>query len=105
MKTFIIENDQTYHSVGYANGYVVIPFDHKLNGLSYDYLNYLIVVHGGLTFSHFVKELDWNEVSDCNPNDWVVGFDTHHFQDTLSDWPIEKVEKELLNLKNQLIKL
>lgn len=81
---------------GWGNGYVVIPKDHPLNGLDYDTIHdkYDIDVHGGLTFSASAKELkeeNWlpNNI-EVKDGDWIIGFDTGHYGDSLSRWPSEE---------------
>ena len=51
-------------SIGYANGYVAIPPEHRLHGLDYDKADLFISIHGGLTgvgslvFEHELNELN-----------------------------------------------
>ena len=85
---------------GWGNGYVVIPKGHKLNGVHYDKIN--VEVNGGLTFSNYVRDTPWKEVKNCDDDDWIVGFDTAHCDDTLKKWPKEAVMLETLKLKKQL---
>lgn len=80
-------------SIGYANGYVAIPPEHRLHGLDYDKADLFISIHGGLTFAEPLTDLDpdtfSNDIECINferfdeiPADyWVFGFDTMHYDD------------------------
>lgn len=75
---------------GWGNGYVKLPKEHKFYGLDYDEINNYVDVHCGLTYSQQEDEY------------WVVGFDTAHSMDSLSNWSKEAVEAETIRLKEQL---
>jgi hypothetical protein len=95
-------------SAGYANGYVAIPKEHPLYGISYNDVD--VDVHGGLTFAE--KSEVVNDLFDKNkteyleselPNGyWVFGFDTMHFMDNLDNCPREWCIAETNRLKQQL---
>jgi hypothetical protein len=111
MYGFIVENKWNYADygihAGWGNGYVVIPPDHPLWGKSYDELNEHIDIHGGLTYASFVFMNGhwWEEIPHTvNPEGWVVGFDTNHYEDTLELWPKEAVILETSRLMGQLMK-
>lgn len=94
---------------GYANGYVAIPKDHPYYGMDYDEVNKYIVVHGGLTFSKSgseIKEIFRDTEFLKGESDligyWVLGFDTCHYQDSLTNWPRKRVIEEVLYLEKQL---
>ena len=53
---------------GHWCGYVAVPADHALHGVSYDHL-YDIDVHGSITFS------------DQEDAGWTFGFDCNHWSD------------------------
>ena len=104
MKTIIRKIDWLpYSPHGWGNGYVIIPKGHPLHGKHYDDID--VEVHGGLTFSESAKELDWPEITENDKEGWVVGFDTAHYSDSLSNWPKEAVQKETRRLAKQLEKL
>ena len=98
LKTEIIENTWLTRGdiggfscdYGWGNGYVFLPEGHPLFGKSYNDINHFVNVHGGLTFGELTE--------DC----WKVGFDTAHYNDTLAEWPKERVEEETQNLERQL---
>lgn len=103
---YTIENEQWtlnggLHVIrnGWGNGYVAVPPSHCLYRI--DYLDKLdqILVHGGLTYSDFGD--DENAPKDW----WVFGFDTRHFEDTLENWPKERVIEETMSLFWQLLEL
>lgn len=105
MKNFIIENTwlpRGSFDFGWGNGYVLIPKGHKLFGVDYNDID--VNVHGGLTYSQEITadhiERLGLEVEDIGM--WCVGFDTAHYQDTLSEWSKEKVQEEANKLMNQL---
>ena len=54
-------------SAGYANGYVAIPKEHPLYGISYDDVD--IDVHGGLTFAE--KSEVVNDLFDKNKTEYL----------------------------------
>jgi hypothetical protein len=109
MKTHLMESHwadkrkELAIEVGWGNGYVLIPQGHPLHGVEYDNIN--VDVHGGLTFSRLVTgdlmEAFGLELSDLG--DWMVGFDTAHYQDSLEKWPKEAVQAETERLRDQLI--
>ena len=108
MKAFVKENTWLSRSImdfGWGNGYVVIPSGHPLNGIDYDEIHSKIPslqVHGGLTFSKCVDDLDWDVIPENSEGGWVVGFDTCHCDDTLDMWSKKSVKLEALRLKQQL---
>ena len=95
-------------SAGYANGYVAIPKEHPLYGISYSEVD--IDVHGGLTFSeksevinnHFDNSKTEYLESELPNGYWVFGFDTMHFMDNLDNCPREWCIAETNRLKQQL---
>lgn len=113
MRTLLIKNTWLDDSLlpggrklphGWGNGYVVVPKTHFAHGMSYYALEDLLpdlAVHGGLTYaasaSHFKST-----GHDLNSEDWVFGFDTCHYMDSLERWPKEAVEKETDYLLGQL---
>lgn len=90
-------NDQ----FGWGNGYVVIPEGHPFHGK--DYHQIPVEVHGGLSFSKSVDDLDWNELRDEDKGGWVVGFNTAYRGDCF-EWSKDAVLKETQRLKDQLLK-
>ena len=102
-------------SIGYANGYVAIPPEHRLHGLDYDKADLFISIHGGLTFAEPLTDLDpdtfSNDIECINferfdeiPADyWVFGFDTMHYGDSDKDreWCINAT-KDLLKQLQEL---
>lgn len=93
-------------SAGYANGYVMIPKEHPYYGKSYYEIDG-IDVHGGLTFSDFILDNwnaeEWLDEKPEHPEDyWVLGFDTIHAGDNLTNWDRDAVINETLRLKEQL---
>jgi hypothetical protein len=100
MKTFIIPITWLLGSDhGYGNGYVALPPDHKLHGTPYDDID--VDVHGGLTFGELGKDMK-HKPDNISNEDWIIGFDTAHYSDTMVKWPKEKVEAELESLVKQL---
>ena len=104
MKTFVREITWfPFTPHGWGNGYVIIPKGHPCHGKQYDNID--VNIHGGLTFAEAAKGLDWPELTEKDKEGWVVGFDTAHWNDSLSSWPKEKVVKEAWRLAEQLEKL
>ena len=108
MKTFIIETTWiSYRWHWFGNGYVVLPVGHKYNGKDYDQIP--VDVHGWLTFWTKVKDLKWDKwtefIAGCDPEDYIIGFDTCHCDDTEERWTKEAVEKETARLAAQLSNL
>lgn len=105
---------RVFSPAGYANGYVAVPPEHPMYGKDYNDMNYLISIHGGLTFSDTVV---WRKLD--NPNIeiltegfdelpegwWVFGFDTMHYNDSLQTCNKEYCISETLELKRQLEEL
>ena len=100
-------------SIGYANGYVAIPPEHRLYGLDYDKADLFVIIHGGLTFGEPLTDLDpytfGNDIEWINferfdeiPKDyWVFGFDTIHYGDSDKDreWCINETNDLLKQLE------
>jgi len=108
MKVVIRENTwlpRGMFDFGWGNGYVLIPKKSRFYGKHYDYINVIVDVHGGLTFSGLVNTKmveDWG-LDKEDEGKWCVGFDTSHSGDNLSKWSKEKVQKEAEKLKKQLL--
>ena len=89
-----------YH--GWGNGYVIIPPEHPFHGIHYDQLNTIISIHGGITFSEYGDEIKrWEEYKPEYDNNWIIGFDTCHYDDDLYKWPKSAIEEEVANLAKQ----
>ena len=90
---------------GWGNGYALIPPQHPLHGKSYDEIYDLmpeLEVHGGLTFAEEVP-MNWPEIPEgAHGDEWCVGFDTGHYEDTEAKWPKERVIEEARYLAEQL---
>ena len=78
-------------------GYCGIKKGHLLYKKDYNKLDNMIFAHRGLTFSNFGngKVLPKNKT-------WWIGFDCHHYGDTIKHWTFEKVKKEVKELAEQL---
>jgi hypothetical protein len=102
MKTFIKENTWLHGSNhGWGNGYVLIPKGHPMHGKHYDDID--VDVHGGLTFSEKAEDCKgWQSIEPEDMDCWVVGFDTAHWNDSVFNWPKEKVLHETQDLARQL---
>lgn len=93
-------------------GYVLLSRDHKLFEADYDEINQVILdkldssVHGGLTYSRLngISELIPECKSEVEEN-WCVGFDTSHIDDTRAYWTFERFEEELNHLTELMKKL
>ena len=70
--------------VGYYNGYVEIPKEHKLYGVKYRDFDYDFNVHGGVTFTGTTY------VDGIDENVWLIGFDCNHAWDNLD---VEEMEQ------------
>jgi len=91
---------------GWGNGYVVIPKSHPFYEKSYDELNDIINVHGGLTYAGHINiysKKHYPELTKDDVGSWMIGFDTAHWNDTLHSCPKEYVILETLNLKMQVL--
>lgn len=107
---FFAKQAPTYYPMdrGWGNGYVCIPEGHPLHGKHYDDIHRLceIDVNGGLTFSEkgsSCKSDNWLCPEFVKDSDWVVGFDTAHYMDTLERWPDEEsVLREAERLAEQI---
>lgn len=102
LKTFVRENSWLkFTDTGWGNGYVCLPVGHKYHGVGYNDIP--VEVHGGLTFSEPAKDCNWPEIPEGSQDSWIIGFDTSHYGDTSSNWPLERVQQETENLANQLM--
>ncbi len=84
---------------GWGNGYVAIPAGRRFHGIE----GYKIPVctEGGITYSGFGSE--WGD--EFKDDDWVIGFDTAHYNQTLAKYSKEKVLNMTMDLRKQVIKL
>ena len=88
---------------GWGNGYVILKQGHPYHGMHY--MDVPVAIEWGLTFGRHVKDLSlefWPELSECDPNDYVFGFDTAHTGQNSKNWPRERVETETRQLAEQL---
>ena len=81
------------YDTGWGNGYVFLPKDHIWYGKHYDELydefsKDYFHIHGGLTYSNYNDDKSY----------WVIGFDTAHLDDDLTNCSKEYVEKETIKL-------
>lgn len=76
-------------------GYVVVPKDHPFYGKEYEDVDPYITIHGGLTFSGYHSGISMGE--------YLLGFDTGHAGDNISECDEEYVLGECMRLVNQLI--
>ena len=110
---FCVENEQyttgTYVvERGWGNGYLVIPKEHPLWGVHYDVINESshLLPHGGWTFSQFYhkmknqsnKFITEESFFEFNKDDWIIGFDTAHYNDNLDNWPKKEVFNHIREL-------
>lgn len=110
---FCVENEQYNTGIymverGWGNGYLVLPKDHPFWGVHYDQINESphMVAHGGWTFSNFYDKMKSQSsrfitdgsVLESNNDDWVIGFDTAHYNDNLDNWPREEVFSHIREL-------
>lgn len=102
MKTFLRKFESMPMSFGmftrgWGCGYVVLPQGHPYHGKTWEELPF--DVHGGITFSQFAP--DWAEDFDFNEDEWVIGFDTAHYGDTMETCPKEYVVEQTEYLRKQ----
>lgn len=98
----VIERQQNeFFETGFANGYVAIPPGHPWHSECYDDID--VSIHGGLTFSQSgsVEFMDITLPEEIH-NWWIIGFDTAHYGDNLSNWTKEAVEEEANRLLSQV---
>lgn len=91
---------------GTHNGYVIIQRSDWKASLSYDELDELVSVHGGLTYKNdiHVEMLAEKGVTFDEPV-VMFGFDTAHAWDTAAEWDKEATLLETHILAEQLCKL
>lgn len=110
---FCIKNKQYTSGIyvlerGWGNGYLILSKGHPLWGVHYDVINESTHMnpHGSWTFSNYYKnmkkienEIITDEPSfEFNNDDWIIGFDTAHYNDNLDNWPKEMVFKHIREL-------
>lgn len=93
---------------GASNGYVVIPQNSPLFGMSYDDIMTWAELHEieldvELTLAEFANKLGWSEIKDKST--YIVGFDTCHYGMTPTNWPMAKVLAETEKLASALKEL
>lgn len=77
----------------YRCGYVAVPEDKD----SFDVSD--IWCHGGITYDYY-KPPTPLAIKDKKH---YIGFDCLHFADTIDEWTLNKVRKELINIVNQIL--
>ena len=92
--SFQLINNKMFET-GTANGYIAIQKNHDLYEKNYDEV--WVDVHGGLTYSGFMKNTPYKDY-------WFLGFDTCHYGDDKIKWSLENVCIEALFLKNEIEK-
>jgi hypothetical protein len=118
MKQILIENEpnKIYPHIqkGWGNGYVTLSKGNELWGKDYDDINEYIwskfetSIHGGLTYSNEIQEKhindDWfkGQLTTEDIGDWMVGFDTAHYGDDLTNCSKEFVIEETQRLYEML---
>ncbi len=103
IKSFVLENTWLMGmDVGWGNGYIVIPKDHPWYMKDYDEID--VDVHCGLTFGRLIDKAEKDNPFYPYLGEYVIGFDTAHYQDNLQNCPKEYVEAETEKLKQQAIK-
>lgn len=97
--SFVLPSPLPGHG-GWGNGYVALPPGHPCYGLDYDTIHdrYDINVNGGLTYSEPYDVT--RDPAECIGM-WIVGFDTMHAWDSISNWPKGAVLLEALRLQSQ----
>ena len=102
IKSFVKKTTRLYDltPTGWGNGYVCIPKGHPLWGKHYDKID--VTVHGGLTFSEKASDLNWDEITEDMKDDWIIGFDTCHYDDNPDNCPKEYVEAQTRELVSQI---
>jgi hypothetical protein len=79
---------------GWGNGYVRIAEGHPFYDKGYE--NIPVNVHGGLTFSeHIMDNEKWSD-------GYWVGFDTAHYGDNQTNWTLNMVMDETIDLFNEI---
>jgi len=77
--------------LGWGNGYVGLPKWHPWFNKDYDEIP--VRIHGGLTYSTM-----WDDGEETL---WIIGFDTHHYNDNLTNCSFEYVKQETERLRKQ----
>jgi len=75
--------------LGWGNGYVGLPKWHPWFDMGYDDIP--VDIHGGLTYAAMYKEEGL----------WVIGFDTGHYNDNMTNCSFEYVKQETHRLMKQ----
>ena len=86
--------DESVNNIWYC-GYAVIPEDHPFYGADYDDVEDDIDVHGGLTFSGDIEDVDG----------FLLGFDCAHYGDSPEVQDEEYTLKECKKMVDQLIEI
>lgn len=104
MKQFIRRNDWMDSSmdVGWGNGYIAIPKSSSWHGMKYDDIP--VDVHGGLTYADLASNASFKP-DDIDDSDWIIGFDTCHYNDNEYSCDKEYVTNETNELFKQMVKL
>ena len=79
--------------LGWGNGYVGLPKWHPWFNMNYDDIP--VNIHGGLTYANLDKESGL----------WIIGFDTGHYNDNMTNCSYEYVKEETQRLKKQCLEV
>ena len=123
VRAFVIANTDRLNSYpiliqkGWGNGYLVFNKFHPLYKKSYDDINQSehMNPHGGWTYAeiagaHMLKRKTKltpinDEELEIHNNDWIIGFDTGHFSDSMDNWHREAVIDHTEELKKYYSKI
>lgn len=104
--TFVKRNTWLNNTIvphGWGNGYVALSPGHPFHGMPYEEIDAHVSVHGGLTFSDNGSSCLWPEFDSMTLHDWwVIGFDTCHHGDNMTNWSDVNVIAETRYLADQL---
>jgi len=89
---------------GWGNGYITIHPKHPW--FNVPYMDIDVDVHYGLTFGSIIEEETigfFDALTEKDIGYYMIGFDTNHYDDDLTKWPKERVEREAQRLLEQAL--
>lgn len=110
MLEYFIKEAQSRFQIerGWGNGYIIIP-KNRLYNIPDDENDINVYVHGGFTLSYIIDKNIYEsfnlKMTNAQIGDRLLGFDTCHYNDTIINWPKDRVEEETKRIAKEIYEI